>query len=50
MYEVLKAFTNDKLKRTFVVGEHVPALFFSPLADAEIRRLVSDGFIRAITK
>ena len=48
MYEVLKAFTSEKLNHEFFVGEHVRASFFSPLADAEIRRLVSDGFIRAI--
>ena len=49
MYEVLKAFTNAKLGRAFEVGERVAPIVLSPLADAEIRRLVSDGFIRAIT-
>ena len=49
MYEVLKRFYVERLKRTFEVGERVAPIVLSPMADAEIRRLVSDGFIRAIT-
>ena len=48
MYKILKTFYQDQLQHTFIVGEVVDSMIFSPLGQRAVRKLIEDKFIEAI--